>query len=752
MAAGQGNGAKQGTTAIFPLRNSIRDVVLTLSRNFLRNLEGTYFKETLKTESTKFRTLELSEKTLFGNGRTQLSPRGHSSLKATGSATSSISQISGARSSANKLQLTSRIYENVRNIFQNAFVKRANSNSQAAIWRRKTAKQLLNGNATPFLALVGVSLASGTGIATKQDELDFVCKEIQRSARKSLSSNDEEEIFSVLNDCGDKNQEVEGERNKTNNSSYSWSLEDFEFGSVIAKGCNAVVYASKIKESVFNRLATLLEISNNGFSNIGCQEIGSSNRKEKEIEEIARSSKFNTDEKFMKPSRVANDALVQKELASEEECLKSYNKIEYPLAIKMMFNYDVESNAQVIFRAMYREIVIARKSSIPDEIAEWSRGLHSRKKTLPPHPNIIEMHLAFTDFIPNLSKAMDLYPDALPQRLNPNGAGRNMSLFLVMKRYDCTLRDFLQTFKVSDKQTLNWKTSIVLLTQLLEGIAHMVEHKIAHRDLKSDNILVNLASSPDLTGVQTAQSNTCHFPHLVISDFGCCLADSKLGLKMPYSTYDTDRGGNIALMAPEVYNAEPGMFSSINYSKSDVWSAGAIAYELFGAPNPFYHDPKSNGKGKKGNVKNRCASSTDFPPNVPSVVAKLISEMLNDNPTKRISAKHAANICQLLLWAPSAWTNVNKPSSNDSSTFHWKSERNQHKSCSLTDEKSTHDILQWLLTLTTKVLYESRFTKASNIGNTKSEPGSYEYQLVATFLSRINLHDIKLALNWIQQN
>ena len=48
------------------------------------------------------------------------------------------------------------------------------------------------------------------------------------------------------------------------------------------------------------------------------------------------------------------------------------------------------------------------------------------------------------------------------------------------------------------------------------------------RDLKSDNILIEL-------------KDNCQ-PILVLSDFGCCLADKKHGLKMPYNSYDTDKG------------------------------------------------------------------------------------------------------------------------------------------------------------------------------------------------------------------
>lgn len=51
--------------------------------------------------------------------------------------------------------------------------------SLAADLRRKSARQLFNGNPSQFFALIGVSLASGTGILTKEIELEGVCYEIR---------------------------------------------------------------------------------------------------------------------------------------------------------------------------------------------------------------------------------------------------------------------------------------------------------------------------------------------------------------------------------------------------------------------------------------------------------------------------------------------------------------------------------------------------------------------------------------------
>lgn len=56
------------------------------------------------------------------------------------------------------------------------------------------------------------------------------------------------------------------------------------------------------------------------------------------------------------------------------------------------------------------------------------------KVRLPPHQNIVPMYSVFVDRIPDLPRNRQLYPEALPPRINPDGYGRNMSLFIVMKR------------------------------------------------------------------------------------------------------------------------------------------------------------------------------------------------------------------------------------------------------------------------------------------------------------------------------
>lgn len=52
--------------------------------------------------------------------------------------------------------------------------------------------------------------------------------------------------------------------------------------------------------------------------------------------------------------------------------------------------------------------------------------------------------------------------------------------------YPCTLRQYLR------ENTPSPRLAMVMTLQLLEGVAHLVQQGIAHRDLKSDNILVEL--------------------------------------------------------------------------------------------------------------------------------------------------------------------------------------------------------------------------------------------------------------------
>ncbi|KAF7696231.1 serine/threonine-protein kinase PINK1, mitochondrial [Silurus meridionalis] len=370
-----------------------------------------------------------------------------------------------------------------------------------------------------------------------------------------------------------------------------YKLEDYVIGKQIGKGCNAAVYEAAAPFAPLgpNSRCSLVELKQNG------EESG-----------------------IMAP-------------------LKFPGAHSYPLAVKMMWNIGAGSSSEAILNAMAQELVPANPQALRKEKELVLNGhFGEAPKRVTAHPNIIQVYRAFTAEVPLLPGALNEYPAALPARLNPAGLGNNHTLFLVMKNYPCTLQQYLQVCVPGSRH------GSMMLLQLLEGVDHLCRQDIAHRDLKSDNILLEFDSAD------------C--PRLVITDFGCCLAEERLGLKLPFTSRYVYRGGNSCLMAPEVATAESGPGVEINYSKADAWAVGAIGYEIFGQPNPFY---SSSG------LESRSYQEKQLPPlgaSVPSDVQLVVRLLLRRNPKKRPSARVAANILHLSLWGKRALVSL-KPDS-----------------------------------------------------------------------------------------
>ncbi|XP_037935777.1 uncharacterized protein LOC119669882 [Teleopsis dalmanni] len=624
-----------------------------------------------------------------------------------------------------------RFGEHARKVFIDNILNRVTTQYSEQL-RSQATKKLFYGDSAPFFALVGVSLASGAGVLTKEDELEGVCWEIREAVARLQASWDYDDISKNLDE--------------------DFNIDKLDIGPPIAKGCAAVVYAAALKDSSSNDNTNISYTTENvSEANPDRNALQQQTLNFDIMSPIQNMSRFvhnfggsvdnlniysqsNAATSFLKnlADRDLNedDIKRQDEIRGQEmnnaasntindsqllECLNT-DITRYPIAMKMMFNYDIQSNALSILRAMYKETVPARQRRMNASSEEWERLISNQTLTLPPHPNIVCMYGFFCDEVRNFPDGHLLYPIAQPQRINPLGYGRNMSLYLLMKRYDYSLRSLLDTHELSAR------TKLLLFAQLLEAVAHISRHGIAHRDLKSDNILI-----------EVNDDNTP--PVLVLSDFGCCLADKVHGLEVPYTSFDIDKGGNVALMAPEIINKRPGSFAVLDYKKADLWACGAIAYEIFGSPNPFYSSSGGmaaiNGE-QTNSLRNSDYREEQLPAlsnDCPYLVRQLIYNILNPNSSKRVSPDIAANIMQLYLWAPSYWL---KPEGIPNSP----------------------EILQWLLSLTTKVMCEGRnITQILNETLNFNHGGRrtyVEYLLISSFLSRARLRRIRGALNWIQ--
>lgn len=641
----------------------------------------------------------------------------------------------------------------------------------APLWteaRRRTTQRLVFGASAPYFALVGVSLVGGShGLVTRDDELEALCGTVREAISRSGWLHNPEfwqsqpERTDQQKQQSEESQEGEDGRSE---GEHVYSLADFTLGPVIDKGCNAVVYAARWKTDESNNhrntheeeegeescpySSTIREVVEglpypqepvNGVStsSLGASFLHSQGQVENgEVELVAEEQ----EEADISPRESRSQGAVARTPATppspreghheedvktkEEEAAAGVEQEEFPLAIKMMFNYEAESNAPAILRAMCKEIVPARCVQFDEDQKQWQERLCGPRVCLSPHSNIVDMPCVFVDRVPLLEGCHDLYPQALPARLNPQGYGRNMSLFCVMKRYDTSLREYLSRYRPSQR------TCLLLVTQLLEAMLHLRNNNIAHRDLKSDNILLSLAEG-------------WQYPLLVVSDFGCSLAGESSNLSVPFPSREGDpRQGNPALMAPEVKTATPGLLSSVSFGQSDLWAAGTLIYEIYGLDNPFCPSPAAASASPRRPKQLDSATYKEsqlprLPRSAPPWVRHLVSDILRRNPRARPTINVAATLCQLMMWAPSKWLN-------------------RH---SLTLPTHT-EVTQWLLCLATKVLCEARLPSAQAPhkpgkkrapgfeGNADHQGSQLEYQMVSTFLGRVQYVDIIQAIKW----
>ncbi|KAG7472081.1 hypothetical protein MATL_G00104810 [Megalops atlanticus] len=371
--------------------------------------------------------------------------------------------------------------------------------------------------------------------------------------------------------------------------------------------------------------------------------------------------------------------------------LRCRSVTSYPLAVKMMWNIGAGSSSEAILSSMCQELVPAGSQAVKEESAVVA--LNGRfgwaPRRVSAHPNVIRVYRAFTAEVPLLPGAQEEYPDVLPTRLNPMGMGNNRTLFLVMKNYPYTLRQYLKVSVPSGRE------GSMMVLQLLEGVDHLCKQGVAHRDLKSDNVLLEF------------DSGGC--PRLVITDFGCCLAERDCGLQLPFTTRCVSRGGNACLMAPEVATAVPGPGMVIDYSKADAWAVGAISYEIFGQPNPFY----SLGPDGLDSRRYQEKQLPPLPASTPTDTQLVVRLLLRRNPSKRPSARVAANMLHLSLWGGRA--------------------------LAYQDRASMKKMADWLLCQSAVVLL-----KGCGLGGS-----SVEAELQKCFLANLDLEDLRTAMGFL---
>lgn len=156
-----------------------------------------------------------------------------------------------------------------------------------------------------------------------------------------------------------------------------------------------------------------------------------------------------------------------------------------------------------------------------------------------------------------------------------------------------------------------------LTRQVLEGLSYLHARGILHRDLKADNLLL------DLDGI-------CK-----ISDFGI----SKKSRNIYANDAEMSMQGTIFWMAPEVIHNVVRNEKQGYSAKVDVWSLGCVVLEMFAGRRPWSTDEAIGAMYKLGTSRQAPPIPEDTKPYVSEIGKHFLEQCFEVNPDKRPTAQ-----------------------------------------------------------------------------------------------------------------
>ena len=142
-----------------------------------------------------------------------------------------------------------------------------------------------------------------------------------------------------------------------------------------------------------------------------------------------------------------------------------------------------------------------------------------------------------------------------------------------------------------------------IVKQIINGLEYMHKNKIVHRDIKLENILLNFNS---INNIHLPNQENVKLDYSKLSLFDCSIKIADLGYarELDGASLASTICGTPITMAPDVFT----MKADNKYnSKADLWSLGAITYELLTGNLPFY------GKNIDNLIENVVKGKYSFP-------------------------------------------------------------------------------------------------------------------------------------------
>lgn len=170
---------------------------------------------------------------------------------------------------------------------------------------------------------------------------------------------------------------------------------------------------------------------------------------------------------------------------------------------------------------------------------------------------------------------------------------------------------------IAEKEALSENEAIEFIKQILEGVGFMHSKRIAHFDLKPENMML--------------LDKEAEHPHIKIIDFGLAHCFT------PGEEYQS-LCGTPQYIAPEVINYEPLSFSA------DMWSIGVITYILLSGMSPFQGD--SDEETLRNIVEMKYEFDDQYFSQTSAMAKDFIQKLLVKDPVERMTSEE----CLLHPW------------------------------------------------------------------------------------------------------
>jgi len=199
-----------------------------------------------------------------------------------------------------------------------------------------------------------------------------------------------------------------------------------------------------------------------------------------------------------------------------------------------------------------------------------------------PHPNIVSLVGAFVGAIPD--SLLPYIPDWAQTLATHEHGGSRVMQFIVMERLHMTLADYLEQHHPLSPQAISR-----IIVQVGSALLHMQRHLIVHRDLKLENILLELDHD---------EGRDSDIKRCVVIDLGssCTLSTNMIELATIDSrgVVTSRRWGNQPHIAPELLIALTRALAddtvtevALDYSKQVVYELGVLGFEIINRQQPI---------------------------------------------------------------------------------------------------------------------------------------------------------------------